>query len=372
MIKRLYVDNFKCFVKFDYRPTSLQLMFGENGTGKTAAFEVLEKLRDCVVTGVQVAQLFPASALTRWEDRSEQTFELQIEANGESYIYSLVVEHDRSAGKNRIEKEELWCGGGRLYVFDGQNAHLFSDSGLEGPVFPHDWSRSALSSIPERNDNQKLSRFRERMARVYVFAIDPLRMAGLTDAEELHPDRRLANFASWYRHLAQESPELMASLLESLHEVVNGLTTVKLVVAGETTRSLRVGFEHSSRDSANLPEFFLTFDQLSEGQRCLIALFTVLRFAVRPETTICIDEPDNFVALRELQPWLLELADRVAEEGAQCLLVSHHPEFINQLAVPHGICFNRERSADVQPKPFTWSKEDGILPSDVVARGWED
>src|SRR5258708_7316198 len=47
-------------------------------------------------------------------------------------------------------------------------------------------------------------------------------------------------------------------------------------------------------------------------------LFAVLHGAVGGDATVCIDEPDNYVALRELQPWLTLLRDRVEDEGGQC------------------------------------------------------
>ncbi len=124
MITRLYVDNFKCMVNFEYQPASLHLIFGENGNGKTATFEVLEKLRDHVVSGTPTEQLFPSATLTAGQTRPEQTFDLEIEGNGGRYAYHLVIEHDRDENKNRITKEELRFEGNMLYAFDGQNAHL--------------------------------------------------------------------------------------------------------------------------------------------------------------------------------------------------------------------------------------------------------
>jgi ABC-type Mn2+/Zn2+ transport system ATPase subunit len=35
MIGRLYADNYKCFVNFEYKPRSLELILGDNGSGKS-------------------------------------------------------------------------------------------------------------------------------------------------------------------------------------------------------------------------------------------------------------------------------------------------------------------------------------------------
>ena len=37
------------------------------------------------------------------------------------------------------------------------------------------------------------------------------------------------------------------------------------------------------------------------------------------------DEPDNFIALQEIQPWLVSLCQAVEDHGSQALIISHHP-----------------------------------------------
>jgi len=46
------------------------------------------------------------------------------------------------------------------------------------------------------------------------------------------------------------------------------------------------------------------FADLSDGQRQLIVLYTILE-SLRNETysVLLVDEPDNFISLREIQPW---------------------------------------------------------------------
>ena len=37
------------------------------------------------------------------------------------------------------------------------------------------------------------------------------------------------------------------------------------------------------------------FNELSDGQRCLISLYTVLHFVLSKGGTVLLDEPDNFL-----------------------------------------------------------------------------
>ncbi len=372
MIKRLYVDNFRCLVNFEYKPAPLQLLFGVNGSGKSTVFEVLTALRQFITWGDATEKTFPGLTLTAWQTRPEQTFELELEGNSGTYTYNLTIEHNRVLNKNRVKLEELRFDGQLLYSFDGENAHLFRDDFSQGPVFPQDWSRSGVASIPARQDNQRLTWFRNRMGQVYTLAIDPLRMDIVSLAEQTAPDPGVTNFVSWYRNLTQESPERMGPLFESLKETIEGFTGMSLGAMGETAKVLRVSFAHREDQSPAQQPFNLPLNQISTGQRSLIALFTLLHCAVRPDRTLCIDEPDNFIALKEIQPWVEELCDRVEQEKSQCLLISHHPEFIDRLAVRHGTLFTRTGQGPVRIKPFAWAEADAVRPSEIVARGWEE
>lgn len=371
MIERLYVDNYKCLVNFDLRPGALQLLFGDNGTGKSACFDVLARLRDFVTWGIRTWEAFPNNSVTAWQTRPKQTFELTVGGSEGVYDYRLVIEHNFDLGTDTIREEALQHEGKPLYRFDGENAHLYSDDYSQGPVYPTDGSRSGISSIPERSDNRKLTWFRHRLGMTYVISIDPRRMEAASIREDASPSPDLVNFASWYRHLAQDSPEVMSPLFESLREVIDGFSGLKLTSAGESARLLRIGFLHRDKESERPRDFHLTLGDISEGQRCLLALFTILHCAVREDVTLCIDEPDNFVALRELQPWLAHLQDRVLEQRSQCLVISHHPEFLDFLAARYGLKFWRSDAGPVRIEPFDLSRPSELSASELVARGWE-
>ena len=83
--------------------------------------------------------------------------------------------------------------------------------------------------------------------------------------------------------------------------------------------------------------------ELSDGQRALILLYAVLHFLLQQGRTVFLDEPDNFVSLDEIQPWLLSAADVVDGGSGQLVLVSHHPEIFNQWAVSHGLVTRARR-----------------------------
>jgi hypothetical protein len=230
-----------------------------------------------------------------------------------------------------------------------------------------------IPTIPERKDNTLLIGFRERLQRILIFSPDPLRMGSQSKKEQPRPDRWLHRLASWIRHLQLESPEASRQLNESLRqEVLDGLAGYKFGRQGERAYALKFEFGSPDSDAGRKPTtYFLRLDQLSPGQRTLVALYTILHAAVGADTTLCIDEPDNYIALREIQPWLIALTDKVKDTGGQCLLISHHPELIDYLAADYGTRFFRENGGPVRIQPFEWAKDEVIRPAEVVARGWE-
>lgn len=372
MLKRIYIDNYKCMSNFEYSPARIQLIFGINGSGKTALFEVLERVRDLVVRGYPVKEALDGATCTEWDTRREQSFEIEIEGNGGTYVYKLQVEHHAREEKCRVAREELLFEAGRLYFFDGETVHLYRDDGSQGPSFPQDWSRSGIALIPERNDNQKLCWFRRRMGMVYVIAIDPFRMQDVSESEQGTPARSLENLASWYRHLTQDSPERMSPLFESLGDVIEGFQWIKLIDVGQNNRVMRMGFQRKGTENGERSEFDFVLSQLSQGHRCLIALFTILHCALRKDMTLCIDEPDNFIAIREMQPWVGQLCDRVEELESQCLIISHHPEFLDHPGLRDGMYFERSDAGPVRARSLDWSEYGGLSPSEILARGWEE
>jgi predicted ATPase len=371
MINRLYIDNLRSFVNFEWKPGPLSLLLGDNGAGKTTIFMLLHVLRDFTLLGTETAVAFPARSLTAWDSRLDQTFELGIQGNGGQYTYRLVIEHDPERKKNRIKSERLAQDNRALYEYAEGLASLYGDDGSAGASFPFDSSRSAIATIPERQDNTRLTWFRRRMSNLYVFYPDPVRMRSEAPQEVVRPDACLHTLASWLRHLSQERMTLMTELLSSLREPIAGLRSFGLSKSGETARTLKFDFEFGHGNQKNSgTSFSLPLETLSEGQRNLVALYTILHAVVGEDTTLCIDEPDNYVALREIQPWLIALKDKVEDKRSQCLMISHHPELINYLAADHGEWFYREEGGPTRVKRFEWKGDELVPASEIIARGW--
>ena len=120
-----------------------------------------------------------------------------------------------------------------------------------------------------------------------------------------------------------------------------------------------------------------TFDQLSDGRRALIVLYSLL-FATVPDPgssdpssnaprTLFFDEPDNYVTLPELQPWRAELEDGAGDTLRQVVLISHHPEAIDFLA-DNTVWLTRDPESHT--RIMDEKNDTGLRMSEVYARGW--
>jgi predicted ATPase len=368
MIRRLYIDNFKCLVNFELNLQDLTLLVGPNGVGKTSVLDVVFALRQLLAGTAKVTDLgaFPTSTLTRWQKRNMQVFELDAVLEGIDYRYRLEVEHDPTNRRARVGLERLEMKGAPLFRFRQGEVQLYRDNHSAGPIFGADWSESAMARVPPRNDNTHLSRFLDFIRKVIVCGLYPASFASESSTEDAVLQRDARNFAAWYRHLLLERQDLVPEFTKALQEVIAGFRGIRMEKVGLDTRALMVMFDQQGQ------RYELRLDEISDGQRALVALYSLVRLASGPGYTLFLDEPDNYIALAEIQPWLIELADACGANVAQAVLCSHHPELIDYLGADRGILLERESSGVTRARALAETTvDDGLKVSERIARGWE-
>lgn len=359
MLTRLYVENYKSLEAFEWRPTSgVSVLVGANGSGKSTIGAVLQTLKLFLYDGAGVRELFSDATRTRWRpERFAQRFELELSSSHGVFTYSLHVGFDSQSRSPWIAEERVELDGRVLYDFDGTSGRLHAASSVV-PI-PFSNQRSYLAIVDERTAATTLLGFPKLLSRFLVARLDPARMSAFSSArlesESLVFDG--ANFSSWYRWFASQMPEKQHAYFESIKGPLPGLVVLKSREAGEQ-RELRALF--GVGDST--VEYSL--DELSDGQRQLLALYLLLQRLER-DSVVFLDEPDNYLSIREIQPWLAEL-DRVAEEtGAQVFVVSHQGEAMDYLASRSAFMFTRSDGRATKVAAL----DDAALPSEVVLYG---
>ncbi len=368
MIKRLYIDNYRCLVNFELPLQKLTLLLGPNGAGKTSVLDVIFALRQLLAGVAKITDkaIFPAPSLTRWLMRDKQVFEFDVAAGQEEFRYRLEVQHERPTRRARIALESLQQNGKPLFLFEHGSVHLYRDDHTPGPVFGADQAESALARIPPGKDNAKLTRFLDFVRKIVVCGLYPANFKPESSTEDPVLDRDAGNFAAWYRHILLERQELAPEFFSALKEVIVGFRSIRMEKVGLDTRALMVMFDQFDE------RYELRLDEISDGQRALIALYSLVRLTAGNGYTLLLDEPENYLALPEIQPWLIELADACGSTVPQAILCSHHPELINYLGGDCGIVLKRETSGATTVRSGSeLAVNGGMALSETIARGWD-
>lgn len=365
MLRRIYIDNFRCFVNFEYKPERKQLLLGANGSGKSSLLEAVRLLKRFLAGG-EIP--FTQSSRTRWQDKPLQIFEIEALIEGKLFSYRTEILYAPKTNVPSVKIERLSVEGAPVFEFaDGEMRSYVDGKSL---AIPQHREKTESSLHFWAGPNPSVSQFVEWMDTVHCFKIDAYedKMEETADSILLIPDYELEYMASWYRHLNESDPEGMDAFRSSMRDVLSGFLYLTLSPEDDGVRKLRAHFT-----SPTQKPLIVSLHELSDGQRCLIALYMILHFLIAKGHTVFLDEPDNFISLREIQPWLLAAEDAVEESKGQLILISHHPEILNQWSQEYGVQFAREENGQVRPPAkFKTDYDEVLKPSEVIARGWED
>jgi hypothetical protein len=229
------------------------------------------------------AQPHPCSPTRRrsGDRRDIQSFELEIEDGGGTFVYRLEVQHSSDSSeaqtpqRPQIKSEYLHFDAKPLFRYTDGQVRLFSEDHSPGAQFPFKSEHSFLPNLESQNGN----------------------------------------------------------------------------------------FGKEDGDGYSLP-----FTQLSEGHRILSMLYAIVYGLVGSASVLCFDEPENFISLPEVQPWLQCVRDLVEEREGQVLLISHHPEVIDYLAADSAFRFERPSGDLARVSEWIPDPSKIMKPSEILAR----
>ena len=227
-------------------------------------------------------------------------------------------------------KERATCDKKNLFERILEGVHFQKSDGSQ-TGFPLDWRQAALASIQPKGSIGELAILQEAIAKLLILRPNPRGMEKESKGKSKHPNLYMGNLTSWYRSLSQDLDWTVA-LRDLLQNVWPDFKSLRTVDVGLNTEALQLRFEGSNGGDAGV----LFFDQLSDGEKALAGLYMVrAALATGAVQTVLIDEPDNFVGLPELQPWVLSMRE-LLDEDHQAILISHHPEILSSAGEDFG------------------------------------
>jgi recombinational DNA repair ATPase RecF len=113
VIRRLYVNNFRCLVNFELRVAGQPsvLLIGKNGSGKTTVGLALEILQRIARGTNRVDSLVKPKDLYLGRTDAPVRFEIEVELQGKIYEYVIAFELAESSKELRVLEEKLSVSG---------------------------------------------------------------------------------------------------------------------------------------------------------------------------------------------------------------------------------------------------------------------
>lgn len=360
-LERIYIHNYRCFEHFELRPGGRSLLLGYNGSGKSSLFDVLAALQDLIIWSKDTNEVFPRNTLALASGSLEQHFELDITSPWGVLLYKLHVLHESNLNTSKIVKEMVLVEDRPVYVYEQGRVHLY-DAALVENSFTFTSRRSFLASLEPESAVSELHSLKRFLEGIWILRLNPTTMSGAALSDETFLARDASNFGVFCRDLLTDAPDTVERAKDMLSEVLDGFEALRTQQVGRS-RVLVIRWRKPGKDT-----YEIDFDQLSDGQKVLVALYVIL-FGVAPRATmLCLDEPDNFVSIREIQPFLIELSNVCDDTGLLPLIISHSSEVIDFYGAKRAILFERPDGAP--SRVGTLDADSPLKLSELMARGW--
>lgn len=334
MIRRIYIDNYKCFRNFEIKLSSLPctMLIGPNGAGKSSLGEILGLFHavGCGLSNI-AAVLKPSmkSGIALRTDGAPTTvkavenaggllhLEIDIGDGSRTWQYAIVAQPE---GKSFTILRESLQSNEKMLLLRSEGAFLNSAAAK----FIIERNALLLPFATDVDGSDEISRFKECLRQIHVVKPNPSRMSchAPTDAGELLPD--CSNFAAWIGELFAKSPIAYQKFGEYLSLVMPDFGHVSVLPIASDGRVLMAWFQTGN----GTEEMGLSFEVLSDGEKCQFIAAALLAANATIDNFTCFwDEPDNYITTSEIKYMMPALCHDFVKRG-QLIVTSHSREAI--------------------------------------------
>lgn len=324
MIYQFYVHNFRCLENFKLPIAGRQsiLLIGKNGAGKTTVGSALEILQKIARGTNRVGDLVEAKDFAQGRKEIPMRFEITVEIEGRHYQYDLAFELPTGFKELRVRDETFAVDGRPIYGRQLAKVNLAKTRNDVEVAFSIDWHMVALPIIQEQSEDDPISVFKRWLGRMLILRPIPSLIKGDSKGETLQPNAQVTDFAAWFSGLLAYAPSAYSRIDEYLKQVMPDLADIKNPSTGKESRTLTLQF---SKGQGNVT---LPFEDLADGEKAFMIGSLVIAANQHYGPLLCLwDEPDNHLALSEVQHFVMSLRRAFGSRG-QFIATSHNPEAI--------------------------------------------
>lgn len=361
MISRLRVRNFKTLVDFDLQLGSLNVLIGENGTGKSAILDAFQVISTMVQGARSVSEVLEPSMKTKWLSDGTASFGMDVVLNGSTYRYDMLLRYAADGQPGHIVEEHL-------QVDDVVVCSLVMGklrTSVMSQEFPwNQTDRSPLAVVAQFDSSFSIDNFIRFCKNFVSLRPNPFQMRDAAEAEVELPSRDLSDLTAWMRSL-NDDPELTVAIRENLWRFMPGFLSYKFIGFQGGIKFLNFNMAHEDASSGTY-----LLSNLSDGQRVLIGLTCALEAAGARGYTLLLDEVDNFLSPSVAKDWFESLMGKTYyQEAFQAIVVTHNPSIASQVFADHCYVVARPNGGRTMVSEATADQE---ILRDLMERGWQE
>lgn len=365
VIKRFYVHNFRCLENFELPVAGLSsaLLIGKNGSGKTTVSFALEVLQKIANGTNLVGDLVKPKDFAFGRASAPMRFEIEVMLEAATYSYTVAFEFLEGLKDLRLFDEKLSVDGNPLYSRDHAEVHFASRGKEASASFPMDLDLVTLPIVHERSSSDPVFIFKQWLARMLILRPIPSMIGGRSDSkdETLQPLPLVTNLGGWFSGLLASAPSAYTRVDGYLKQLMPDLKDIKNPLVGADARNLVVQFSNT------LGNVRLPFEDLSDGEKCSMIYALVLAANEAYGPLFCFwDEPDNYIALSEVQHYVMALRTAF-RAGGQFIATSHNPETIRSFSDENTFLLYRDSHLEpTKVRPVSELRAGGNIVGDLA------
>lgn len=349
-VESLYVNNFRCLQNFtlDLSSDEALLLLARNGMGKSTVLAVLRILSEIARGETRVNELFNVRDFSFGNQSAPIRIKLRLADESREVSYELVVALNGKGGLE-IVKEVFLALDDESFVRD-----LSQTGGTVSPMERHFSLEADRLALPQ---DVQTHRLRQVLSDWVLVMPSPSQMKQTDSPANAGLEYTCANFLPWFKNLLGAQPFRYGDFTNELGAALRDFVAFRWNdPQQEPSPNLYLTFESGSKG-----RYEVAFGELSDGEKSMVLGAALIVLSKMKPGYFCFwDEPDNYLAVSDVQGFITRLRKSFRINGGQLLISSHNLETIRTMGLESTVIMRRPSHLE----PASLIRVDGVLKSD--------